>query len=192
MDATDGNELVRVSDHEFEITAWRCRRRGIRADDVVLDLGRIAGRSLSEALDHRGDTDRANDLRVFARSRRLGRIRNAIVYHHYRCAQWRGYGLRHACAPGVHRRDDKPRRFAQCDLAQQFDCKWGARCRSINCGFDDRRGWRDDVFFPKRCDLCRGDCRPVNDAVAAVRAPGARRISRRARLERHRLFNETY
>jgi len=34
-----------------------------------------------------------------------------------------------------------------------------ARCRPINRGFDDWRGWRDDVLFPERCDLCRGDRR---------------------------------
>ena len=191
MDATDGDELVCVSDHEFEITAWRCRRRGIRADDVVLDLGRLAGRSLSKAFDHRRDTDRANDLRVLARSRRLGRIRDALVYHHYRCAQWRGDGLRHACAPGVHGRDDKPRRFAQCDLAQQFDCKRRARCRSINRGFDDWRGWRDDVFFLNGVTFVA-----VIAGLLMMRLPPLERsahvvVARRARLERYRLLNQT-
>src|SRR6266516_4606946 len=111
MDATDRDELVRLSDHELEV-APRYRRRGrVRADDAVLDLGRLAGRSLSETLDHRRDANRTNDLRFFAGSRRLVRVRDTIVHYYYRCAQWRSDGLRHACAPGVYRRNGKPRRL---------------------------------------------------------------------------------
>src|SRR6266487_4682620 len=87
------------------------RRRLVRADDAVLDLGRLAGRSLSETLDHRRDANRTNDLRFFAGSRRLVRVRDTIVHYYYRCAQWRSDGLRHACAPGVYRRNGKPRRL---------------------------------------------------------------------------------
>ena len=42
VDATNGDELVCLSNHEFKAAFGRRRRRGIRPDDVILDLGRLA------------------------------------------------------------------------------------------------------------------------------------------------------
>src|SRR6266700_1086444 len=167
MDATDRDELVRLSDHELEV-APRYRRRRVRADDAVLDLGRIAGRSLSETLDHRRDANRTNDLRFFAGSGRLVRVRDTIVHYYYRWAQWRSDGLRHARAPGVYRRNGKPRRFAECHLAQQLDCERRAHRRPVGCWSDDRRGRCGDVFLAERHDLYRRNRRFVDDASASV------------------------
>ena len=74
VDAANRDELVRLSNYEFKAAAGCRRRHGIRADDVVLNLGRLARRSSSEALDPPRDPDGANDLRVFACGRRLGRV----------------------------------------------------------------------------------------------------------------------
>src|SRR5207237_1403294 len=68
------------------------------ADDVVLDLGWIAGRSLSEAFDSACDPNGANDLRILARDRSVGRLRQPDIHCHCCRAQWRRDGLRYARA----------------------------------------------------------------------------------------------
>ena len=64
------------------------------------------------------EAKRANDLRLPARRRRVGRICDADLHHRYRRAQRSGDGFRYANAPGVHGRDDEPGRFAERDLTQ--------------------------------------------------------------------------
>ena len=87
VDATDGDELVRLPNHEFEIFA---RPRGCHrfcADGVVVGLGRRARRSLPETLHSRGDTIGANGVCIFARHRCVAGIRLAMVRHDHRRAQ---------------------------------------------------------------------------------------------------------
>src|SRR5437763_308162 len=43
MDATDGNELVRLPNHEFETFTRPGGCRGFRADDAFVSVGRRAG-----------------------------------------------------------------------------------------------------------------------------------------------------
>jgi hypothetical protein len=43
-----------------------------------------------------------------------------------------------------------------------------ACCRSVDCWFDDCCSRCRHVFFPERRNLCRGDCRFVDDALAAI------------------------
>ncbi len=42
VDAANRDELVRLSNYEFKAAAGDRRRHGIRADDVVINLGRLA------------------------------------------------------------------------------------------------------------------------------------------------------
>src|SRR4029453_3376480 len=108
LDAANRDELVRLSNYEFKAAAgYRCRHR-IRSDDVVLDLGRLARRSSSEALDSARDPDGANGLRVLSTSWSLGGFRHAVVHYCYRCIERPRHGLRYAGAPSVHSRNDKP------------------------------------------------------------------------------------
>ncbi len=174
MDAADRNELVRISDHKFEVAAGRRRRSRICADDVVFNLGRIAGRSLCETFHPRHDADRADDLRILTCSWSVGGLRHSVIHYRHRGAEWRRDGLRHARASGIHCGNDKPRRFAKCDLAQQLHREWGARCRSISCRSADWRSRCYHLFFSERCDLCRRDRGFVDDAIAALRAARAR------------------
>ena len=148
-----------------KLAARRRRRHRIRADDVVLDLGRLAGRSSIRNARSSSRRRAAQMICAFLLAAGVwAGFADAVVHHRRRCAQRRRHGLRHAGAPGVHSRNDKPRRFAKRDLAQQLDRERRARRRSIGRWLDDRRGWRGDVFFPERPDLCRGDRRFVDDA----------------------------
>ena len=61
-----------------KLLARRGGRSRIRADDAFIDLGRRAGRSLSETIDPRGDASGANDLRISARRRCVARIRRRL------------------------------------------------------------------------------------------------------------------
>ena len=108
MDAANRDELVRLSNYEFKAAPGDRRRHGIRSDDVVLDLGRVARRSSSKTLDPPRDPDGTNGLRVLSCSRCLGGFRQAVVHYRYRCIERRRHGLRYASAPGVHSRNDKP------------------------------------------------------------------------------------
>ena len=174
MDAADRNELVHISDHEFEVAAGRRRGSRICADDVVFNLGRIAGRSLPETFHPRHDADRADDLRILTCSWSVGGLRHSVIHYRHRGAEWRGDGLRHARASGIHSGNDKSRRFVKCHLAQQLHCKWRAHCRSIGRRSADWRSRCCHLFFPERCDLCRRDHGFVDDAIAALRAARAR------------------
>src|SRR5262245_24541608 len=100
-------------------------------------------------------------------------------------------GLRHARAPVVHGGNDKPRRFAECDLAQQLHCKWSARRRSVYRWLNDWRRRRGDVLFPERPQLCRCNRRFADDASSALRAKNRNRFSGRARLGGYRVFDKT-
>src|SRR6202035_3492698 len=131
VDAANRDELVRVSNYEFKAAAGDRRRHRIRSDDVVIDLGRLARRSSSETLNPPRDPDGANGLRVLSCSRCLGGFRHAVVHYRYRCIERRRHGIRYASPPGVHSRNDKPRRLAKRDLAQQLDREWRACDRSI-------------------------------------------------------------
>ena len=76
---------------DIEMRRGRDHRFG--ADDVVLSLGRITGRSLSETVDSDHDPDRANDLRVFARDWSLGGVRQRHIYRRRGGAQWHRDGV---------------------------------------------------------------------------------------------------
>ena len=93
MDAANGDELVRLSNYEFEAAAMGRRRHGICADDVVLNLGRFARRSSSEALDPPRDPDGADGLRVHPCGWYLGGFRHAFVHYCYCWIERRGHGL---------------------------------------------------------------------------------------------------
>ena len=95
MDATDGNELVRLSNHELEIIAWPggCRRF---AQMVLSSCGAARWLTLSEALHSCGDAIGANGLRICACGGCVAWVRVAVVHHHHRSAQRNCDGLRHA------------------------------------------------------------------------------------------------
>src|SRR2546427_12349611 len=58
LDAKHRARVAGLSAHRLEIVARRRRGRWLSADDVVFDLGRLRGRSASEAADRALDTDR--------------------------------------------------------------------------------------------------------------------------------------
>jgi predicted MFS family arabinose efflux permease len=74
-------------------------------------------------------------------------IRDDFVHHHCRRAEWNFDGIRHAGAPGIHGRNDKPGRFAKRDITQQLDREWSARHRPVRGRLANRRRRRGDVFF---------------------------------------------
>src|ERR1051326_667972 len=71
VDATDGDELVCLPNHEFEILA---RPRGcgwFGTDGNLVSVGRRASRSLPKKIHPRDDPSRADDLRILVGSGRM-------------------------------------------------------------------------------------------------------------------------
>ena len=98
-----------------------------RADAGLLDLGRLGGRSISEAIRSRRHSDQLDDSVARDGSSCLERARETVAdhrrRHHRRCDD----GVRHAGAAIVRHRNDQPRRFDERDLAQQLRRSTAAR-----------------------------------------------------------------